>query len=154
MNSSCWTPLDPVRRVTLAAALLSLALLPLADAVSQSRPKPAPLPQPSQAELGVPVYPGATYDGRNSAGMSMSDHYMWIFMSTDPVDKVAAFYKAKTGRVPANLEGAFLFTLKRGSSEYFPDHGVMVEPNKMFAPPAVTAITVIKLKESSKTSSD
>jgi len=130
---------------TTLLAVLVLTSMPIDSSLSQDGP-PAPLPQPTEAQLGVPTYPGAKFDGQTSAGMSLNESFYWIFTTTDAVDKVAAFYKGKTGLTPKELSGSYLFTVKRGDSDLFPDHGVMIEPNKMLPPPAKTVITVIKKK--------
>jgi hypothetical protein len=129
--------------LALAAALLALAA-PSPQALSQGRP--AALPQPSEAQMGVPTYPGARYDGMNSGGMSQDERYYWIFITQDPVDKVVAFYREKTKLTPTETAGSYSFTLKGGDNPYFPDHGVMIQKNTMFPPPTGTVITVSKLK--------
>ena len=126
------------------AFLLAFGLVSLVNAGSGARP--APLPQPTEAQLGAPVYPGATYDGQMSAGMSQGDSYYWVFVTTDPAATVAAFYKQKTGLVPVEIEGNFQFTIKKGANPYFPDQGFTVEPNKALAGGVKTAITFIKRK--------
>jgi hypothetical protein len=131
-------------RITLLAMFV-LTLMPIDSSLSQDR-RPAALPQPTEAQLGVPAYPGAKYDGQMSGGMSQPDTYYWIFTTTDAIDKVATFYKGKTGLTPREMSGSYLFAVKKGESELFPDHGVMIEPNKMLPPPAKTVITVIKKK--------
>jgi len=113
----------------------------------EGRPPPAPLPQPTEAQLGAPVYPGATYEVQISGGMSQGESYYWVFVTADSASKVAAFYKAKTGVTPAETEGMFMFTFKKGSNPYFPDHGLVIEPNKQLtAGPPKTAITFNKKK--------
>jgi hypothetical protein len=131
--------------VTTLLAMLVLTSMPIDSALSQDGP-PAALPQPTVAQLGVPTYPGAKYDGQMSGGMTQPDTYYWIFTTVDSIDKVVAFYKQKTGLTPRDLSGSYVFAVKKGESELFPDHGVMIEPNKMLPPPAKTVITVIKKK--------
>jgi hypothetical protein len=133
-----------ISRARMSAMLLALAvmvLVPFGAAVPQ---RPTPLPQPSEAQLGAPVYPGSTYLGELSGGMSMDETYYWVFVTSDPPSKVAAFYKAKTGRTPTELSGSYLFDLgvKKGSNPYMPDHGIAIEPNKQLtAGPPKTSIT-------------
>ena len=55
-----------------------------------------------------------------------------------------AFYKRKTGLTPKAVSGSYTFSVIKGESGLFPDHGVIVEPNKMLPPPAKRAISVIK----------
>jgi hypothetical protein len=139
--------LAPVARTSLAALAAALMML-IATPAQQvlSRSPPAPLAQPTEMEMGVPLYPGAKFDGMNSAGMSQNERYYWLFTTTDPVEKVVAFFKEKTHLVPTEVSGSYTFALKQGDSAYVPDHGVTVEKNKLLPPPARTVITVIKLK--------
>ena len=46
---------------------------------------------PSAEQLGVPVYPGATYDARNSQGMSQPTEKYYIFTTPDSLRAVVAF---------------------------------------------------------------
>jgi len=125
-------------------ALAVMALAPFGAAVPQ---QPKPLPQPSEAQLGAPVYPGSTYMAEISGGMSMNEAYYWIFATSDPPSKVAAFYKAKTGLTPTELSGSYMFDLKKGSKSLLPEHGIIIEPNKQVsAGPPKTSITFTKPK--------
>ena len=127
-------------------ALAVLAIAPFQSALSE-RPRPAPLAQPTEAQLGAPFYPGAVYQPEISGGMSQGESYYWVFVTSDPAPKVAAFYKAKTGVTATEVEGTYMFTLKKGSNPYFPDHGLVIEPNKQLtAGPPKTAITFNKKK--------
>jgi hypothetical protein len=130
---------------TALLATLALTLLPIDRSVSQDGPPP-PLPQPTEAQLGVPAYPGAKYDAQMSGGMTQPDTYYWIYTTADAIEKVVAFYKQKTGLTPKDVSGSYIFTVRKGESELFPDHGVIVEPNKMLPPPAKTVISVTKKK--------
>ena len=131
MKSLSWTG----KSATLVA-LTVLAIAPLQSALSE-RPRPAPLAQPTEAQLGAPVYPGAVYQPEISGGMSQGESYYWV----------AAFYKAKTGVAATEVEGTYMFTFKKGSNPYFPDHGLVIEPNKQLtAGPPRTAITFNKKK--------
>ena len=121
------------------AALATLLLVPFGAAVPQ---RPKPLPQPSEAQLGAPVYPGSTYLADISGGMSMDETYYWVFVTSDPPSKVAAYYKAKTGLTPTELSGNYVFDLAKGSNPYMPEHGIIIEPDKQLtAGPPKTAIT-------------
>lgn len=117
-----------------------------ATAAASRQSPSSSLAQPSEAELGVPVYPGAKYDARNSAGMSQDDRYHWLFITADPIGKVVAFYEGKTRLTPSEMSGSYIFTLKKGDSPYFPDHGVTIEKNTMFQPPIGTVVSVTKVK--------
>jgi len=125
-------------------AVLIFGVVSLANAASGARP--APLPQPTEAQMGAPAFPGATYDGQMSAGLSQGESYYWVFATSDPVAKVVAFYKQKTGLVPLEIEGNYQFTITKGKNPYFPDAGFTIEPNKMFVGGPKTAITFIKKK--------
>ena len=138
--------LSLARMSAMLLALAVMALTPFGAAVPQ---QPKPLPQPSEAQLGAPVYPGSTYMAEISGGMSMDETYYWVFATSDPPSKVAAFYKAKTGLTPTELSGSFIFDLdgKKGSSPYMPDRGIIIEPNKrVTAGPPKTSITFNKPK--------
>ena len=132
------------RMSAMLLALAVMALTPFGAAVPQ---QPKPLPQPSEAQLGAPVYPGSTYMAEISGGMSMDETYYWVFATSDPPSKVAAFYKAKTGLTPTEVSGSYVFDLEKGSNPYFPDHGIVIEPNKrLTAGPPRTAITFNRKK--------
>lgn len=127
-------------------ALTVMALAPFGAAVPQ---QPTPLPQPTEAQLGAPVYPGSTYLAELSGGMSMDETYYWVFATSDPPSKVAAFYKAKTGLTPIESSGSYMFDLDgmKGSSLYLPDRGIIIEPNKRVTTgPPKTSITFNKKK--------
>jgi hypothetical protein len=128
----------------MVAAFATLLFVPFGAAVPQ---RPTPLPQPSEAQLGAPIYPGSTYLGEISGGMSMGETYYWVFVTSDPASKVAAFYKAKTGLNPTELSGSYVLHLKKGSNPYLPEHGIVIEPNmRLTAGPPKTSITFNKPK--------
>jgi len=105
----------------------------------------APMPPPTEAQLEVPLYPGARFDGRISAEMSASDEEAWyyVFASADPYEKVAAFYRERTGKQGMENEGGLLLVI-RGDG-LFPDLGITVQPNVgTFGPPVRSMITVRK----------
>ena len=134
-------------RYSVAAILAAVLMLGVASLVNPaSGARPAPLPQPTEAQMGAPVYPGATYDGQMSGDLSQGESYYWVFATSDPVAKVVAFYKQKTGLVPLEIEGNYQFTIRKGDNPYFPDAGFTIEPNKMFVGGPKTAITFIKKK--------
>ena len=126
-------------------AMFVLTLIPFDSALSQDGP-PAALPQPSEAQLGVPTYPGAKYDGMASGGMTQPDTFYWVFTTADSIDKVAAFYKGKPSLTSKEISGSYMFSVKKSDSGLFPDHGVLVEPNKLWPPPTKTIITVVRKK--------
>lgn len=127
------------------AAWCALLVVPVAPAWSADGPPP-PMPKPTEAQMGAPVYPGATYDGQMSAALSQDDFHYWVFSTPDPVAKVAGFYKQKTGLVPLEIGGNYQFTIKKGDNPYFPDRGITIEPDKMFVGGKKTAITFISKK--------
>ena len=61
----------------------------------------------SEAELGVPVYPGATvetsasYEGQNGSGMSSMQQH--ILLTPDSFDKVESFYKTNLKNVKSSF---------------------------------------------------
>lgn len=140
------SPFSCARMSAMLMALAVMALTPFGAAVSQ---QPKPLPQPSEAQLGAPVYPGSTYLAELSGGMSMDETYYWVFVTSDPPSKVAAFYKAKTSLTPIEFSGSYMFDLDgmKGSSLYLPDRGIVIEPNKrVTVGPPKTSITFNKPK--------
>jgi hypothetical protein len=121
-----------LRRTSLC--LLAAALVP-AIAAAQAAP--------SAQVLGVPVYPGATYDARNSAGMSQEREKYYIFTTADDLAQVVAFYERATQkRGTAMGEGAVLIAIEGRAP--FPRHGVMIERSRpgMYPPAVRTVITV------------
>lgn len=78
--------------------------------------------------------------------MSQPDAWCWTFSTVDPIEKVGTFKKRKTGLIPKAGSGSYLLAVKKGDSDFSPDHGVMIEPNKTFPPPAKTVITVTNKK--------
>jgi hypothetical protein len=136
-------------RIRWSALLLALAFMvaaPLKTAMPET-PRPAPLTQPTEAQLGAPVYPGAIYQAQVSGGMSQGESYYWVFVTADPASKVAAFYKARTGVTPTEMEGMYMFVFRKGANPYMPDHGLVIEPNKQLtAGPPRTAVTFNRKK--------
>jgi hypothetical protein len=110
----------------------------------------ASLPRPSEADLGVPVYPGARYDGDVSGGMSQPDHTIWIFFSDDAPAKVVAFYEKKTGKKASEWDKDKYMIALKGAS-VIPEHGVTVETlagNPLFPGKGKTVITVSRTRPS------
>jgi hypothetical protein len=104
-----------------------------------------PMAAPSTAELGVPLYPGAKFDGRISAEMSRSDEEAnyYVYSSTDTPEQVAAFYRTRTGKAGITTPGGVMFAI-RGEG-LFPDLGLTVQPNAgTFPAPAKTMLTIRK----------
>jgi len=108
----------------------------------------ASLPRPTEADLGVPVYPGARYDGDVSGGMSQPDHTIWIFFSDDAPAKVVAFYEKKTGKKASEWDKDKYMIALKGAS-IIPEHGVTVETlagNPLFPGKGKTVITVSRTR--------
>ncbi len=96
---------------------------------------------PSTEELGVPLYPGASFDGRNSAGMSSEKEKYFIYTTSDPADKVVAYYERATGKKALRNAGGALIAV-RGDAP-FPQLGVAVQANAgMYPAPVKTIVTI------------
>jgi hypothetical protein len=117
---------------------------PPAAMAEEEEPTPVtPMAAPTAAQLGVPLYPGARFDGTISAGMSAGDDtgIYYVFASADPVAKVAAFYEQRTGKKGTENENGVLIVV-RGEG-LFPELGVTIQPNVgTFPAPAQSMITV------------
>lgn len=98
---------------------------------------------PTEAVLGAPLYPGATFMPEHSAGMTMDNSYaMYIYFSLDPVEQVRDFYQRKTGKQAEAAGGnKYLFTL--AGQPPVPDQGISLEPNQMFGGAWKTVLTFI-----------
>jgi len=98
---------------------------------------------PTEKEMGVPPYPGAWFDARNSAGMTQDDYPAWIFLTNDPVKTVVAFYEGRTGK-KAQAAGQRAYILALVGEMPIPEHGVTVQPNTMFPGKYKTAVTIMR----------
>jgi len=98
---------------------------------------------PSAAQLGVPVYPGASYDAQNSAGMSQPTEKYYLFTTGDALAAVQRFYETATKHQAAAFgDGGAVIIVLEGAAP-FPKHGVVIEPNRGMYPATVkTVITV------------
>ncbi|HUH13984.1 MAG TPA: hypothetical protein VMK65_12795 [Longimicrobiales bacterium] len=97
---------------------------------------------PSDAELGVAPYPGATFDVQSSAGMSLGDEERYyIYLSADPIEKVVAFYEAKTGKKAEKTDETSYGLALEGSLP-FPAFGIYFQTGLPYPPPTKTVITV------------
>lgn len=100
---------------------------------------------PTEKELGVPLYPGARYDVRNSAGMSLGEQRAFIFVSDDAPEKVLRFYEQKLGKkAGGDAQYGWMFALE--GSLPVPQEGLTVQKN-MLPGGGKTAITVMRDKE-------
>lgn len=117
-----------------------------APEAAEEEPEPEPvaaMAAPTEAQLGVPLYPGARFDGDISAQMSEGDDtgIYYVFASADPVTTVAAFYERHTGKKGMETEGGVLIVVQ--GQGLFPDLGVTVQPNVgTFAGSVRSVITV------------
>ena len=99
---------------------------------------------PTAKDLGAPLYPGATFNADASAGMSAGNDYaMYLYLTTDPPSKVAAFYEQQLKIKPAAQGGRYMIPLK--GKLPIPDEGIVIEPNTMFGGNAKTVITIQKM---------
>ena len=111
------------------------------DGAASTQMPARPLSEPSAAELGVPRYPGARFDGTNSAALSSGEDRYYVYTAADAPEKVAAFYERQTGKKGLKTEGGWLIAVKGAGA--FPELGVVVQPNAGTYPAAVrTMITV------------
>jgi hypothetical protein len=118
---------------------------PPARAEEEEEPAPAaPMAAPSASELGVPVYPGAQFDGRLSASLSAGDSEgtYYVYTSTDSPATVTAFYEQRTGKKALHMEGGVLIAV-RGEGP-FPDLGITVQPNLGSHAPNVRTIVTVR----------
>jgi hypothetical protein len=117
---------------------------PGAVAEEEEPPPVTPMAAPTEAQLGVPLYPGARFDGAISAGMSAGDDtgVYYVFGSADPVAKVAAFYEQRTGKKGmANEAGVLIVVQGEG---LFPDLGVTIQPNAGTFPANVKSMITVR----------
>jgi hypothetical protein len=99
---------------------------------------------PTEKELGVPLYPGARYDARSSAGMSMGDQRGYLFVTDDAPAQVVKFYEAKLGkRAQGDAQSGYMIALE--GKGLVPDEGLAVQPN-MLPGGGKTLITVMRQK--------
>ena len=84
---------------------------------------------PDEATLGVPVYPGATYDA-NASTNTLGALFSHVFLSTDATAGVVAFYERACGskaQEGAPLAGGVTWVVKP-CTQAFPDDYILVEP--------------------------
>lgn len=121
---------------------------PQGETVAEAEPEePAPatpLKAPSEAELGVPLYPGARFEGRMSAELSRSDEEAnyYVYASSDAPELVTRFYESRTGKKGLTNEGGVLFVV-RGEG-LFPDLGVTIQPNVGTFPATVKTVLTMR----------
>ena len=103
-----------------------------------------PMTAPSDAVLGVPLYPGAQFNGALSGELSASDQEgnYYVYGSTDPVATVVSFYRQRTGKQGIENEGGVLIPI-RGQG-LFPDLAVTVQPNVGTLPATVKTIITVR----------
>ena len=146
--------LDPQYHNETQIEFLVQGSMPAAVATSTRAPQPGPpMAAPRESELGVPLYPGARFDGQVSAGMSQMDNEgtFYVFTSTDSPQQVTAFYQTRTGRKGITNEGGTLIAVK--GEGLFPDLGVTIQPNApelllgRYPPSVKTVLTIRKRKQ-------
>ena len=104
----------------------------------------APLAPPSEAELGVPVYPGARFDPQMSGQLSSSgDARYFVYTSSDEPAKVLSFYERQTGKKAAIQSERGHLIAVRGAAPW-PALGVSIEPNLGLYPVAVRTVITIR----------
>jgi hypothetical protein len=103
-----------------------------------------PMAAPSEAQLGVPIYPGARFEGRMSAELSQSDEEAnyYVFGSADAAPAVTAFYRQRTGKPGIEVEGGVLIAV-RGEG-LFPDLAVTIQPNVGTLPASVKSVITVR----------
>jgi hypothetical protein len=100
---------------------------------------------PTAEDLGVPLYPGATFDANNSAGMSAGNDYaIYIYLTSDQPSKVAAFYEKQLKIKPVELENNQYMIPLKGKMP-LPDEGISIQPNTMFGGSAKSIISIQKM---------
>jgi hypothetical protein len=121
-----------IRRAALV--VLAVTLAPAAAAAQAA---------PTREQLGVPAYPGAQYDARNSQGMSQPTEKYYIFTTADSLARVVRFYENATQRNGESFGDAGVMIVLEGQAP-FPTHGIVIEPNRpgMYPPSVRTVITV------------
>lgn len=100
---------------------------------------------PTEKALGVPVYPGATFDAEATAGMSAGNDYaIYIYLTLDQPSKVAAFYEQQLKIKPVEVgKDQYMIPLK--GKMPIPDEGISIQPNTMFGGNAKTVISIQKM---------
>lgn len=99
---------------------------------------------PTEAELGLPLYPGARFDAQMSAGLSMGDgERYYIYLSQDPIEKVVAFYEGRTGKTAQKLDDNSYMLAVRGTLP-FPELGVIMQAELALLPDVPTVISIRK----------
>jgi hypothetical protein len=109
--------------------------------------KPKQVAEPSPSDLGVPRYPGASFDGRNSAAMSSGRERSFVYRTGDPADKVVAFYERELKKKGTKTDAGVLIAVK-GSPPH-PELGLTVQKNAGTYPPDVKTIITVRHRERS-----
>jgi hypothetical protein len=98
--------------------------------------------QPTEATLGVPIYPGASFDLNSSAKMTSSDYAYYIYKTNDEPGAVAEFYTRKTGKQAEIIRD--LYDLIVSGKKPLPELQIWIQPNTLYGGRAKTAITIRK----------
>lgn len=115
------------------------------DKAVEERVKSLKSKPPTMKELGVPIYPGATFDAESSAGMSAGNNYaMYLYLTTDEPSEVVSFYEKQLKiKAMEPVKGRYIIPLK--GKMPIPDEGISIEPNTMFGDNAKTVISIQKM---------
>lgn len=101
---------------------------------------------PTEAELGIPPYPGARFDAEMSAGFSMGDEErIYIYLSDDPIEKVVAFYETRTGKKATKFDEKTYMLAVTGTLP-FPELGVTLQGELPILPGVATVISIRKAR--------
>jgi hypothetical protein len=105
-----------------------------------------PMAAPAAADLGVPLYPGARFDGQMSASLSQGDKSAnyYVYTTADGLEQVTSFYEQRTGKTGQRSPAGVMIVVQGQGP--FPDLGVTVQPNGggMYPPSVKTVITIRK----------
>jgi hypothetical protein len=75
-----------------------------------------PAGEPTADFLGVPTYPGATYNQQMSDAFHQSGQVQFLWVSKDAPDKVAKFYEKAAGTKATGAGGGFMLHVRKKNS--------------------------------------
>jgi hypothetical protein len=131
-------------------SMMLLAALAVVPAVAAAQAAP------TQQQLGVPLYPGATFQASMSEGLSQPTEKYYVFTTGDPLARVVAFYENATKLTAQDFgeQGAKIIAIK--GNPPFPQHGIVIEPNRagMYPATVTTVFTVRRELPSEETPPD
>jgi hypothetical protein len=100
------------------------------------------LSPPTSESLGIPIYPGAQFQPRLSAGMSFGETSFYIFTAVETPAEVIKWYEKETGLKSESWD-VDRYSIAISGYMPFPDKGLTVEPDMIFGQPWKTTITLI-----------